>query len=178
VVHLASQTFARSEVWSRNARFFAELYAQNPHSYLATTSLGVEALFRGDLDEAESLLLKARRLRPADAVAVANLAQVYWSKGQFTRILSELAPLLNDSEFSKRNRESTRALSALHRQVARAQWKTGLWEEANSSYCRYHALDPENDEGHKEIQEFLRAKFQAGFHAPSCLSLPADGHYE
>ncbi|MGE4131928.1 MAG: hypothetical protein AB7F86_09835 [Bdellovibrionales bacterium] len=171
LVGWAALSFNRSLDWRTNAGFFSDLVEKNPQSYLAQNALGTLALAENDRTRAEDHLLKARKIRPMDAVAAANLAQLRWSSGQTADLLAEFHPLLKDPVFLEKNKFEDRGLSALYRLVARGLWARHRWEEANDYYCSYFKIDPEDSEGQAEILRFLKEKAEAGLKINRCDSV-------
>lgn len=148
-------SFKRATVWSSNEKFFTQMFIDNPKSYPANVSLGMIALFKHEDSRAEMHLREAMKLRPNNAEAAVNLASLLWVSGRPQLILQDLEPLLRDPLYMERNASATRAISMLHRLVARAEASQGLGEKARLDYCRFLSMDPENPDGRIEVQEFL-----------------------
>lgn len=168
-------TIDRAAVWSGNEIFFRDMLDKNPGSHIALSSLGVEFILSGRLPEAEEMLNRAKTLRPTDIIPRTNLAQLYLLQNRPDRVLSEIAPLLEDREFLRINQTETRALASAYRLAGRAEWSMGLWSKANDFYCRWFALDYENMEGRTEISRFVEDAKRHQINLKDCPRLPFNG---
>lgn len=160
-------TFMRTQVWSTNEVFFRDMLEKNENSHVALSSLGVEYILTHRLPQAEEVLNRAAALRPMDVIPRTNLAQLYLLENRPDRVVTEIAPLLDNKEFLRINQTETRALSSAYRLAARAHWGVELWSKANEFYCRFRYLDPENAEGLTEYQRFIG---EAQRHKPELIS--------
>jgi hypothetical protein len=166
---LSVMTLARAEVWQTNEGFFRDMLAKNERSHVALSSLGVEYILTGRLNEAEVVLNKATVLKPMDVIPRTNLAQLYLLQGRPDRVLSEVVPMLNNKEFLRINQTETRALASAYRLAARAHWALSLWSGANDYFCRWFNLDYENEDGKQEIMKFMAdAKAHGAATLPNC----------
>lgn len=168
LVVLSAMSVTRSTVWRTNEEFFDDMLAKNENSHVALSSLGVEYILTGRLAAAENVLDRAAKLRPNDVIPRTNLAQLYLLYNRPDRVVNEIVPLLNDREFLRVNQTETRALASAYRLAARALWAVRKWPEANDFFCRWFALDYENEEGRGEIQRFIMDAKAAKAELPNC----------
>lgn len=103
--------------------------------------LGKASLDQGDLDTAETSLLKARELDPEKSGVSFHLARVYYEKGMSEEATAEL--------------EKERALSpdseAVLQNLAGFYAETGETEKAISTYEEIIELNPENFEAYQQL---------------------------
>jgi tetratricopeptide (TPR) repeat protein len=172
LVAMIALTGLRAEVWLKNADFFLDMLANNPQSFVAHSSLGVEYILQNKFDRAEVYLNQAIAMKPMDTIPRTNLAQLYLLLGRPDLVTREVAPLLQDREFLRQNQTETRALSSAYRLTARAHWLQGEYPPANALFCRWYRIDWENEEGKAEFIRFLKDAAERKIALPGCEAVP------
>jgi tetratricopeptide (TPR) repeat protein len=128
---LGAATVARNAVWNDDYQLWRDATVKAPRNPRAWLNAGYAAMSRGDLPDAERLLLEARRLRPCYAYVLMNLSALAVRTG-------DLAGSLRWADEAVRCNPD---LALTHYYRAAALERLGRTDEALAAYRETTAID-------------------------------------
>ncbi len=120
-------TFIHNRYWADTLFFYERTWAYAPYSWRVANNLGTTYQEKGELDKAETYLLKAIELKPDNAEAYNNLGVVYSRRHQPEEAIAYLNKAL---ALDPRYAEAYRNLGNAHRRAGRPREAAAAYEKA------------------------------------------------